>query len=62
MANPKRKHSKSRTAKRRSQYKIRSTPEVHECPNCGNAKMYHRACPTCGSYRGRTIVERPDYA
>jgi large subunit ribosomal protein L32 len=49
MANPKRKHSKSRTAKRRSQYKIRSTPEVHECPNCGH-------------YRGRAVVERPDFA
>lgn len=62
MANPKRKNSKARTAKRRSQYKIRSTPEVQECPNCGNAKMYHRACPTCGNYRGRTVIERPDYA
>jgi large subunit ribosomal protein L32 len=62
MANPKRRHSKSRTAKRRAQYKIRTTPEVHECPSCGGAKMYHRACPTCGEYRGRTVIKREEFA
>lgn len=58
MANPKRRHSKARTAKRRSQFKVKNVPEVHECPNCSSAKMYHRACPTCGHYRGRAVVER----
>lgn len=58
MAHPKRKHSKARTRKRRSQY-YRSVdkPELMECPNCGSTKMMHRACPTCGQYRGRQIVE-----
>lgn len=58
MANPKRRHSKARTAKRRSQFKIRTLPTVQECPNCGSAKMLHRACPSCGHYRGRAVVER----
>ena len=60
MANPKRRHSKARTAKRRSQYKIKSTPQTQECSNCGNAKILHRACPTCGHYRGRAVVTKPD--
>ncbi|MEM1115060.1 MAG: 50S ribosomal protein L32 [Bacteroidota bacterium] len=61
MANPKRKHSKARTAKRRAQYKIKSLPQTHECTHCGTTKLMHRACPTCGYYRGRAVVERPDY-
>ena len=61
MANPKRRHSKARTRARRAQYKVRSTPEVHECTNCGSPKMLHRACPTCGTYRGRTVVQREEY-
>ena len=61
MANPKRRHSKARTAKRRSQYKIKDIPQTQECPNCSNVKLMHRACPTCGHYRGRAVVERPDY-
>ncbi len=52
----------TRTATRRAQYKVRTVPTTHECPNCGNVKMLHRACPTCGHYRGRVIVEKPDYA
>lgn len=58
MANPKRRHSKARTAKRRAHFKIKALPHVQECPNCGNAKTYHRACPSCGYYRGRAVVER----
>ena len=58
MANPKRKHSKARTRKRRSvYYGSLSKPEMMECPNCGNIKMLHRACPTCGHYRGRKVTD-----
>jgi large subunit ribosomal protein L32 len=60
MAHPKRKHSKSRTAKRRSQYKVKSTPEVQECPNCGSPHVRHRACSSCGYYRGRSVMAGQD--
>ncbi|MEM6327744.1 MAG: 50S ribosomal protein L32 [Bacteroidota bacterium] len=60
MANPKRRHSKARTATRRAQYKVRSVPVTHECPNCGSGKILHRACPNCGYYRGRAVVEREE--
>ncbi len=58
MANPKRKHSKARTAKRRSvYYGGLNRPATMECPSCGTAKLRHRMCPGCGLYRGRQILE-----
>lgn len=54
MANPKRKHSKSRRDKRRSQWKL-TVPTLMECPNCDQPKLPHRACPNCGHYNGRLI-------
>ncbi len=60
MANPKRRHSKARTATRRAQYKVRSLPVTQECPNCSSDKILHRACPNCGHYRGRAVVERTE--
>ena len=32
-------------------------PALMECPNCGTSKRLHRACSTCGHYRGRKMVE-----
>ncbi len=64
MAHPKRKHSKSRTRKRRSQYYGGlKAPQLMECPNCGVRKEMHRACQSCGHYRGRQVIEpKEDYA
>lgn len=61
MANPKRRNSKARTATRRAQYKVHNLPTKQECPNCGGDKLMHRACPTCGQYRGRSVLYREDY-
>lgn len=55
MAHPKRKTSKARSAKRRAQYKVQTLPTTRECPSCGAPKLMHRACPTCGEYRGRSV-------
>lgn len=61
MANPKRRHSKSRTRQRRSKYyNSLKNPEVMECNNCGSPKVYHRACPSCGFYRGRKVTEHTE--
>lgn len=27
------------------------------CPKCGSPALAHRACPTCGTYRGRVAVK-----
>jgi large subunit ribosomal protein L32 len=55
MPNPKRRHSRQRTAKRRTHDAL--TPlQVGECPNCHEPRLPHRACPSCGYYKGRAVV------
>ncbi|MDH3743921.1 MAG: 50S ribosomal protein L32 [Acidobacteriota bacterium] len=56
MANPKRRHSKARRDRRRTHDAL-TTPPTATCDNCGEAKMPHRACPHCGHYRGREVIE-----
>ncbi|BCW95130.1 MAG: 50S ribosomal protein L32 [Fimbriimonadales bacterium] len=52
MANPKRRHSHARGAKRRTHYKL-ETPGTSRCTHCGAAVRPHRACPVCGYYKKR---------
>ncbi|MDX1701132.1 MAG: 50S ribosomal protein L32 [Melioribacteraceae bacterium] len=54
MAHPKRKISKSRRDKRRTHYKA-SAPSLSTCSNCGEIKLSHRVCPSCGYYSGRSL-------
>jgi len=56
MPNPKRRHSKRRTSTRRAHDGLRA-PSVAECPQCHEPKMPHRACPHCGQYKGREVIE-----
>jgi large subunit ribosomal protein L32 len=53
---PKRRHSNQRTRLRRTHYKL-SLPVVSECPRCHAARQPYHACPTCGYYNGRQVVE-----
>lgn len=54
MPNPKRRHSKSRSRKRRSHDAL--TPVGSSaCPNCGAPRLSHRVCPSCHHYDGRKI-------
>jgi large subunit ribosomal protein L32 len=57
MAVPKHRVSKSRRDKRRTHYKL-TAPHVATCPQCGESKMQHRACPECGVYNGRNVIEK----
>lgn len=56
MAVPKKKISKQRKRKRRGNHRADARP-VAACPNCGDPKLPHRVCPTCGNYRGEQVVE-----
>lgn len=56
MPNPKRRHSKSRTGKRRAHDAIKPPLSV-SCPQCKEAKEPHRVCPKCGYYDGRQVIE-----
>ncbi|MCG6915070.1 50S ribosomal protein L32 [bacterium BMS3Abin03] len=54
MPHPKRKNSKSRRDKRRTHYKA-SVPSMSTCSHCGEIKLAHRACPSCGYYNERSM-------
>ena len=56
MPNPKRRHSKSRTGKRRS-HDFLKAPALSECPNCHEYKAPHRVCAKCGHYKDREVLE-----
>ncbi|HEY8496828.1 MAG TPA: 50S ribosomal protein L32 [Limnochordales bacterium] len=57
MANPKRRHSKARTGKRRSTW-VLTAPGYTPCSQCKAPKLPHRVCPECGYYDGRQIVAK----
>ena len=62
MPNPKKKFSKSRRSSRRAVYYGRlDAPAMTTCPECGTTVKTHRACTSCGTYRGRQVlkVEQP---
>ncbi len=56
MAVPKSRTSKSKRNKRRTHDSLRSPPQSL-CPECKAPKLPHRVCPSCGSYKGRTVIE-----
>lgn len=54
MAVPKRKHSNSRTGKRRAHDRL--TPKtLSVCANCSATIPTHVVCPECGYYMGRVV-------
>ncbi|HIS40411.1 MAG TPA: 50S ribosomal protein L32 [Candidatus Aphodovivens avistercoris] len=57
MAVPKYKKGRSRTHTRRSVHDRIDAPSRSVCPNCGEAKLPHRVCPSCGFYRKREVIE-----
>ncbi len=55
MPNPKRRHSKKRTATRRAHDHLEQ-PGLSNCSNCHEPKLAHRVCPHCGHYKGKQVV------
>ena len=56
MAVPKRKTSKARRDKRRSNNWKLVLPGMTKCPKCGEFVRSHRVCKACGYYKGEAIV------
>ncbi len=56
---PKRRHSNTRTKKRRTHYKL-TGPNLSRCKNCGALKLPHRICPKCGYYNGIEIIKKKE--
>lgn len=47
----------SRSSKRRRASKVRLKPaSLTTCPSCQATIQPHRACPSCGTYRGRSTA------
>ena len=55
MAVPKKKMSRSRTRRRKATWRV-SKPHTVPCPQCNAAKLAHRACAECGTYKGREVL------
>lgn len=60
---PKRKTPKYRVRSRFStfvrgvQTALKNRVNVTTCPDCGGARLSHHACPTCGKYNGRQVID-----
>ncbi len=57
MAVPFRRTGKTRKRKRRTHFKLELTG-ITQCPECGEVIKSHRACPKCGTYNKRTVIEK----
>lgn len=49
-------HTRAHTANRRSHHALKGVG-LSKCPDCGVARMPHRACASCGKYDGRVVVD-----
>ena len=56
MAVPKRRKSKSKSKMRRGANRWRA-PKLNVCPECGSRTPGHIACPSCGYYRERQVLD-----
>ena len=55
MAVPKKKMSRSRTRRRKAQWRV-TAPTTVACQQCGSMHLTHRLCHECGSYKGREVI------
>jgi len=56
MAVPKKKTSKSKRDMRRA-HDFLSAPGISVCPQCKEPKQPHMVCASCGTYKGKTVIE-----
>ena len=59
MAVPQRRTSKTRKRMRRTHFKLQ-VPGKNPCPNCGEMKMSHRVCGSCGQYKGKEVIAQAE--
>ena len=56
MAVPKNRHTKSRRDRKRSHLKLTASASQH-CTKCSALVLPHTVCETCGSYKGREVID-----
>ena len=42
---------------RRAHDALKFTAAAESCPDCGELKLRHRVCESCGTYRGMQVLE-----
>ena len=57
MAGPKQRPGRASSLTRRSANDRISAPARTVCPQCGEVKLPHRVCPSCGFYKNREVIE-----
>lgn len=58
MAVPKRRTSRSKRNQRRANHDRVAAPAINRCSNCGEVKVPHRVCASCGHYDGKAVIEK----
>lgn len=53
---PARRVSHQRKNSRRANLKVKA-PTTVKCPNCGEVQVPHRACTSCGFYKGKEVIK-----
>jgi large subunit ribosomal protein L32 len=54
-------HTRGHTRNRRSHHALKSTGAIL-CVDCGQPKLKHIACASCGKYKGRDVLAKPEKA
>lgn len=57
MAVPRNRNSNAHKNTKRSHH-AKCKKNFASCTNCGAERMPHVACPSCGMYRGRQVVQK----
>ncbi len=56
---PARHMSKTSSRMRRTHYKIEANATT-KCPKCGADVRPHRVCENCGTYKGKTVINKEE--
>jgi large subunit ribosomal protein L32 len=56
VAVPKRRTSRGKRNARRANHDKVTAPNLVACANCGEPVVPHRACASCGHYKGRAVA------
>jgi len=54
---PKRRHSTGRQGKRRASIALK-LPTIIVCKQCGDMRLPHTVCSSCGYYDGKSVVAK----